>query len=154
MNRTSITLLTIILSSFQSGAYGQAQSRGAARPAWGQQQKNHGDEYKSEKLSTIIDLPGVPQYTGRATFLSGLRYPNDQSGARIGMTLGCREEQTEILEWYKNALKTYSWNVVSVDPKEKVVVATKDGNTFTVRIAPTNSPGYRTLLVLSYKYGR
>lgn len=145
----------VIAAGLMTGsAIAQSASQQGARPAaWGQSAKKS-DEFKTEKLSAAVDLPGVPQYTGRATFLSGLKYPNDTSGMRVGMTLGCREDESEILEWYKNALKLYSWRLINMDPKERVVTATKDGNTFTVRISPSRQPGYRTLVVLSFKYAK
>ncbi len=111
------------------------------------------DEFKPDKLTGIVELPNVPTYTGHAVFLSGLKYPRDRSGVRIGMTLGVREDENEVLEWYKSALKTYRWNVITANPTDKYVSAAKDKNTFTVRISPSKQPGFRTLVVLSYKFG-
>ncbi|MCC7528831.1 MAG: hypothetical protein IT342_09930 [Candidatus Melainabacteria bacterium] len=111
------------------------------------------DEFKPDKLTAIIELPNVPNYTGHAVFVSGLKYPRDRSGVRIGMTIGVREDENEVLEWYKSALKTYGWMVISANPNDKYVSAAKDKNTFTVRISPSKQPGFRTLVVLSYKFG-
>ncbi|HIA55589.1 MAG TPA: hypothetical protein EYN91_26490 [Candidatus Melainabacteria bacterium] len=111
------------------------------------------DEFKPDKLTGIVELPNVPNYTGHAVFLSGLKYPRDRSGMRIGMTIGVREDENEVLEWYKSALKTYRWNLISANPTDKYVSAAKDNNTFTVRISPSKQPGFRTLVVLSYKFG-
>jgi len=111
------------------------------------------DEFKPDKLTGIVELPNVPTYTGHAVFISGLKYPRDRSGIRIGMTIGVREDENEVLEWYKSALKTYRWNVISANPNDKYVSAAKDNNTFTVRISPSKQPGFRTLVVLSYKFG-
>jgi hypothetical protein len=111
------------------------------------------DEFKPDKLTGIIELPNVPNYTGHAVFVSGLKYPRDRSGMRIGMTVGVREDENEVLEWYKSALKTYGWTVISANPNDKYVSAAKDKNTFTVRISPSKQPGFRTLVVLSYKFG-
>jgi len=111
------------------------------------------DEFKPDKLTGIVELPNVPAYTGHAVFISGLKYPRDRSGMRIGMTIGVREDENEVLEWYKSALKTYRWNVISANPNDKYVSAAKDNNTFTVRISPSKQPGFRTLVVLSYKFG-
>ena len=111
------------------------------------------DEFKPEKLTGIVELPNVPNYTGHAVFVSGLKYPRDRSGMRIGMTVGVREDENEVLEWYKSALKTYRWTVLTANPTDKYVSAAKDKNTFTVRISPSKQPGFRTLVVLSYKFG-
>lgn len=111
------------------------------------------DEFKPDKLTGIVELPNVPNYTGHAVFISGLRYPRDRSGVRIGMTIGVREDENEVLEWYKSALKTYRWQLLTSNPTDKYVSAAKDNNTFTVRISPSKQPGFRTLVVLSYKFG-
>lgn len=112
------------------------------------------DEFKTERLTEQVDFPDVPRYTGKVTFLSGLRYPHDRNGQRVGMTLGVNEPADEVIQWYKDTLKSYRWNVLRDSPESRVVSATKDGNTFSVRIAPTYSPGYKTLIVLSFQYGR
>lgn len=112
------------------------------------------DEYKPERLTQIVDLPNVPRYTGRAVFLSGLRYPRDTSGERIGMSLAVMESEPEILDWYKQALKMYSWRIMENGPNERCVSAMQGNNTFTVRISPSRVPGYRTLIVLSFKFGK
>ncbi len=111
------------------------------------------DEFKPDKLTGIIELPNVPNYTGHAVFVSGLKYPRDRSGMRIGMTIGVREDENEVLEWYKSALKTYGWTVLTANQTDKYVSAGKDRNTFTVRISPSKQPGFRTLVVLSFKFG-
>lgn len=123
-----------------------------SRPATTQTQ-HLPDEFKPDKLTGIVELPNVPNYTGHAVFVSGLKYPRDRSGMRIGMTIGVREDENEVLEWYKSALKTYRWTVLNSNPTDKYVSAAKDKNTFTVRISPSKQPGFRTLVVLSYKFG-
>ncbi len=108
-------------------------------------------EYACEKLSQPQELPGVPMFTGRATFLSGLRYPNDRSGYRIGLTYAAVEDESQVLEWYKTGLTSYSWKLIDSAPDAKSITAVKEGNTFTVHISPNRMPGYRTIMVLSFK---
>ena len=136
----------------QKGKFGGYQLPNLTRPATPSIQ-HAPDEFKPDKLTSIVELPNVPTYTGHAVFISGLKYPRDRSGMRIGMTIGVREDENEVLEWYKSALKTYRWNVISANPNDKYVSAAKDNNTFTVRISPSKQPGFRTLVVLSYKFG-
>lgn len=135
-----------------AGSYQLPNLLKTARPSTNSYQ-HAPDEFKPDKLTGIVELPNVPTYTGHAVFISGLRYPRDRSGVRIGMTLGVREDENEVLEWYKSALKTYRWQVMNTNPTDKYVSAAKDNNTFTVRISPSKQPGFRTLIVLSYKFG-
>jgi len=111
------------------------------------------DEFKTEKLTGIVDLPEVPQYTGKAVFISGMRYPKDRSGARIVMTLGVQEFESDVLEWYKSALKSYRWILAPSTSTDKLISAAKNNNSFTIQISPSRTPGFRTMMVLSYKFG-
>lgn len=108
-------------------------------------------EYACENLTQPVEIPGVPMFTGKAKFLSGLRYPNDRSGYRIGLTYAATEDEGQVMDWYRSALGTYSWKLLPFAPDGKTLTAVKDGNTFTVRISPNKIPGYRTVMVLSFK---
>lgn len=108
-------------------------------------------EYCSMKLPGPVPLPNVPNYTGHAKFLTGLRYPNPRTGERIGMTLGVMEEPASVMDWYRDALKMYSWKVAGTsDPN--LISGTKDGNSVCVRVMPDSSRNFRSQIVISYQY--
>jgi len=150
-------LLCGILHADSAFAQGQTSTQQPnlfrTRPALGRSSTHLPDEFKTEKLSHAVELPEVPQYTGKTVFISGLRYPRDRSGARIVMTLGVQELDSDILEWYKSALKSYRWVLAPSGPNDKYVSAAKNNNTFTVQISPSKTPGFRTMMILSYKFG-
>ncbi len=108
-------------------------------------------EYACENLSQPVDIPNVPTFTGRTKFLTGLRYPNDRSGYRIGLTFAAVEDENQIIEWYRTALTGYGWKLLDMTPDGKTLTAVREGSTFTVRISPNKQPGYRTVVVLSFK---
>lgn len=108
-------------------------------------------EYACESLSQPVELPGIPMFTGKAKFLSGLRYPNDHTGYRIGLTYAATEDEGQVMDWYRTALSTYSWKLLDIAQDGKTLTAVKDGNTFTLRMSPNRYPGYRTTMVLSFK---
>lgn len=108
-------------------------------------------EYACETLTQPVDIPSVPTFTGKTKFITGLRYPNDRSGYRIGLTFAAVEEETQVMEWYRNALTSYGWKLLDITPDGKSLTAVKDGSTFTLRISPNKQPGYRTVVVLSFK---
>lgn len=116
-------------------------------------QTRDAEEYRSDRLTAPIELTDIPQYTGRAVFVTGLKYPRDRSGMRVGMTFGVQEGESEVLEWYKSALKTYKWSLLSESVVDKSISAAKGKNSFTLRISPSKQPGFRTLMVQSYKFG-
>ncbi|HEY9733204.1 MAG TPA: hypothetical protein V6C89_14900 [Drouetiella sp.] len=108
-------------------------------------------EYACETLTQPVDIPNVPTFTGRTKFITGLRYPNDRSGYRIGLTFAAVEEESQIVEWYRTALTGYGWKLLDIAPDGKTLTAVRDGATFTVRISPNKQPGFRTVVVLSFK---
>lgn len=108
-------------------------------------------EYACENLSQPVDIPNVPTFTGRTKFLTGLRYPNDRSGYRIGLTFAATEDEGQVMEWYRTALTSYGWKLLDMAPDGKTLTAVREGSTFTVRISPNKQPGYRTVVVLSFK---
>lgn len=163
-NLTNRAVLSVIASALcactsagsalaQGQTQGQPQNPFKNRPVLGRSSSHLPDEFKTEKLSGVVELPEVPQYTGKTVFISGLRYPRDRSGARIILTLGVQELESDILEWYKSALKSYRWVLAPSGPNDKYVSAAKNKNTFTVQISPSRTPGFRTMMVLSYKFG-
>lgn len=148
LDQTSLALLLVAFAS-TTASFADTNSKPAQprqfRPITADR------EYACENLTQPVDIPGVPMFTGRSKFLSGLRYPNDRSGYRIGMTYAATEDEMQVLEWYKTALTTYSWKLIDFTPDAKVITAVKEGNTFTVRMSPNRVPGYRTVMVLSFK---
>jgi hypothetical protein len=146
--QTSIALCFVATASITAASadtYSKAAQPRQFRPVTADR------EYASEILTQPVDIPGVPPFTGRSKFLSGLRYPNDRLGYRIGLTYAATEDENQVLEWYKTSLTAYSWKLLDISPDAKTITAVKDGNTFTVRISPNHVAGYRTVMVLSFK---
>jgi len=111
-------------------------------------------EFHSEKLTAPVALPGVPPYTGRATFISGLRYPHDSTGQRIGMTFGCTEDQEQVMDWYRGSLKMYNWVVLPSTSDANLIAAHLAGNSLSVRVSRSTSRSYRSEVVISYKFAK
>ena len=107
---------------------------------------------KAERLAQSVDLPNIPRYSGKAVFLEGFRV-YDRCGEQIGMTFEAKETSDQIIQWYRDSLKEYSWNVLK-DSEPNVLSALKDGNTFAMRVVETHVPGYRSRLLLSFQHGR
>jgi hypothetical protein len=157
----------ISLASHPLGAQAQSpqpsQSPQSAQPvrpqapsAWGKQARPAGanQEYRADKLTEPLAIPNLPVYPGKAKFLNGLRYPSPHSGARFGMTYGLVEEPSAVFDWYRDSLKSYKWHVVPSTTEQNVLVADMAGNSLSVRVSPSRSRGYRSELVVTYKFAR
>ena len=105
-------------------------------------------------LSSPIELPDVPQYTGRLTFVSGLRYPDDPHGSTVLLTYRMHEEMAEVLQWYAESLKSYAWKVQDLKPDTHQVLALKGRTACTILASACRAPGFRTEITITYKVGR
>jgi hypothetical protein len=117
-------------------------------------------DYKNERLTTFIDLPDLPKYSGAgAVFIDGFRYPNDTFGQGVMMTFGVMEQSTQVNDWYKAALQQYQWTLATVktDPKNAGsygIEAGKGKYNISLVIKPAIKAPYRTRVVLRYKFGK
>lgn len=113
-------------------------------------------EYKAEKLTAPVPLPNVPMYTGKSVFISGLRYPNDRSGQRYGMTYGVNEDPSAVKDWYRQSLKMYNWTVLdtSNSTDSDVIGAHLNNVSLSIRVKQSTNANYRTVVVISYKAGK
>jgi len=105
-------------------------------------------------LKTPVELPDVPAYTGKATFVGGTQYPDDPAAKRTGLIYLVHEEDSEVLQWYQNSLASYQWKVHKIQPGTHQVIATKGNITCTVEARPYKGPGFRTEVQLGYRVGR
>jgi hypothetical protein len=110
-------------------------------------------EYKFERLKAPVTLPNLPNYPGRATFITGLRYPYAKAGQRVGLTYGTLEQAPQILEWYRETLKNYQWKIGKAET-DNAVLASLNGNVVTVSVTPSTTPNYRSQLEISYTFVR
>lgn len=108
-------------------------------------------QFKADPLTEPVDFPNVPRYPGKAVFLRGFRCPDEQY---VGMTLGVNEAPDQVKQWYEDALKTYSWKVLKNSSGPNQVIAIKEDNTFSMMILPRQVEGVRTVVDLSFYYGR
>lgn len=151
MISTARILCLAALASSASAAIADTNSNAKISPPRVFRPVTADKEYACENLTQPVDIPGVPTFTGRTKFLSGLRYPNDRSGYRIGLTFAATEEEAQVMDWYRTALTTYGWKLLDYSKDGKTLTAVKEGSTFTARVSPNKQPGFRTVMVLSFK---
>jgi hypothetical protein len=117
-------------------------------------------DYKNEKLTTFVDLPDVPRYSGAgAIFLDGLKYPNDNFGQDVTMTFGVMEQAAQVNDWYKAALQQYQWTIYPVKPDPSArdsysIDAGKGKYNINLIIKGMPKQPYRTRVVIRYKFGK
>jgi len=116
--------------------------------------KSYEDIGRCVVLSSPMELPEVPKYTGRATFVSGLQYPDNPHGPVVLLTYRVHEEAAEVLQWYSDSLKAYSWRVQDPKPETHQVLASKGRTECTILASSCRAPGFRTEVQITYKVGR
>jgi hypothetical protein len=117
-------------------------------------------DYAHEKLTTFVDLPDMPKYSGAdAIFIDGLKYPNDKFGQDVTMTFGVMEPALQVNDWYKAALQQYQWTLYPVKPDPSArdsysVDAGKGKYNINLIIKGVAQQPYRTRVVIRYKFGK
>lgn len=153
MARIAVALLVVLIPVTITPGCAQQQNPALSRlPKYPHRDRPPAadSEFKADRLTQDIDLPSVPPYSGKKIFLSGFRYPNDKTGERVGITYGVMEPESQVVDWYKDALKKYGWDIRNAS-ESNLVAAAKGPKTFSVRITPSNSRDYRSMITLSLK---
>jgi hypothetical protein len=67
-----------------------------------------------DQLKTKVDLPNLPEFTGRAKFLGGIVHPSDRGESYV-MRFSAKEDAKLVIDWYKNTLNMYKWKIDYTD---------------------------------------
>lgn len=95
--------------------------------------KEQETEFQANKLDRPIELPGVPSYTGKQYFVTGLAYPNAKSGPGYFLNFNTEHDKQQIKDWWTAALQSGSWRITFQD-KNCVRGKMRDGTTCTVNV--------------------
>lgn len=137
----NICLVLACLVIFSQAAFAQrAEKGGTGTAAW-------------QLIKQPMTLPDLPSYSGQATFLHGLMYPNKPGGPAINMMFKTKEAPGTVLGWYKDTLKGYNWTI-KPDKNDNAVRATKGKNGVIINVGASKTPGFLGELKISYKLSR
>jgi hypothetical protein len=104
-----------------------------------------GGDYRRQPITQMMDFPGVPRYTGPASFFTGVAYPNAPGGASYTVILNASHDPSIITQWYQTALPRAQWTLLSSSCLN-MVRAERDGSFFEVRATPGNGCGSRVTM--------
>lgn len=115
--------------------------------------KAHGDdEFKSEHLGKEMSLPYIPQYGPAAQFLRGTNFPGAKGGASITMHYTCKDDKSNVLSFYRNALQSNKWAIDRSMSNQASVSAKKDKYMCQVMVMQPSRKGSQCDYVLRYKF--
>lgn len=130
----------------QPSQYAQLSQRGPQRS----EQSNY--ELQSDRLAQMVELPGVPQYTGRMTFITGTRFPNAKGGASLTLELKALETADQVKDWYAAALQQSGWKLDNAMSNAHTVAAWQNKKLIQVITRPVGKMRYSCDVVIRYKY--
>ena len=67
-----------------------------------------------DALKQKVQLPNLPEYTGKSRFLNGLVYnniANNKQGPAYVMCFNAKETGDQVRDWWLNSLRAYRWNI-------------------------------------------
>jgi hypothetical protein len=109
-------------------------------------------ELQSDRLAQMVELPGVPQYTGRMTFITGTRFPNAKGGASLTLELKALETADQVKDWYSAALHQSGWKLDNAMSNANTVAAWQNRKMIQVITRPVGKMRYSCDVIIRYKY--
>ncbi len=116
------------MSSAQNRQVQPQTNRGQQPAAPANRRTQQPAEYQASDLDREIQLPNVPSYTGKQKYVSGLIYPNAKQGPGYYMIYNTEHTESQVKEWWQNALSMDPWKVNFTDATT-VKARAKDGST-------------------------
>lgn len=110
-------------------------------------------EFQSQKLTQMVELPEVPQYTGQMTFVAGTYFPNARSGASYTMKVRTLEYPSAVKDWYSAALQQSGWKVEQAMCNERTVAAWKGKQLVQVIVNEPSHDRFRADVLIRYRCG-
>lgn len=106
-------------------------------------------------LKTPVELPDLPRYSARSYFLGGFDYPADSTlpVRRIELKYAVHEPAEQVLDWYRDALASYSWKILPDNQTQNAIVAVKGKNYCAITAAKSRNPWFASTIGISYKLG-
>ncbi len=113
------------------------------------------DEYDTKALTGPIALPGLPLYTGKATFVSGGYLPNVMGGSTCYQRFRAFEDRDTVLTWYRDVLTMNKWCLDSTATRGDAIAAILPGKgTCHIQSVPVMVEGrYKCEFLVQYKQG-
>jgi hypothetical protein len=84
-------------------------------------------------LKNMVLLPDLPEYTGRAKLLSGTQSGGTQDVDQcITLVYQAKEDSATIINWYRNVLGMYKWDVGSSTARAVMATYPNTGNSCSI----------------------
>lgn len=140
---TKATVAVIV--SFQCAAFAQWGNTTPSKTSQGfpsKDKQNAPQQHTIERLKSKVELPDLPDYTGKSKFLDGSVEPAAKGGPRYQMSFDAQEPRSQVLDWYGNVFRMYNWKMTQ-RTDSSIMARHKDGHKCTVTAQRFRYPGGR-----------
>ena len=144
----SVLGLVLIALSAQPTASGQNKT-----PVKLSVQTGSGGELASEKLAKPVNLPYF-SLSGTEEFATGTLFRNATGGPSVTMQFRSKYGQTEILDYYKQTLKSNRWQFDSAGQNSACACAQRSGNYLQITVQPATKRGFKCDILVHYRFSR
>ncbi len=104
-------------------------------------------------LTSKVDLPDLPDFTGQVKLERGLLYPaNEQVEQTYAFIYQAKEDPTRIIDWYRTALNMYKWDLDGSTSKAILGTNSRTGNSCSIYCDNEGTAGCK--LHISYTFMR
>lgn len=144
LQKINVLSLLLLVALCSSNAKAQNSQQNTVRPGKPRQQNVN----QTEKLSQKVSINGLPDYSGKQTFVWG-RSHDTPIGPQYQEQFIAMEPPTQILDWYKGALSSYKWQILDSDPSH-VHAKKQDGTSIVITVGDIRSPKGRSVVKITY----
>jgi hypothetical protein len=104
-------------------------------------------------LTSKVDLPDLPDFTGQVKLERGLSYPaNDQVEQTYAFIYQAKDDPARIIDWYRTALNMYKWDLDGSTSKAILGTNPRTGNSCSIYCDNEGAAGCK--LHVSYTFMR
>ncbi len=103
---------------------------------------------EAEDLSTKVDLPNLPEFTGKAKFIGGVS--RKEHGQNYIQHFLAKEDAKLVIDWYLNTLNMYKWKI-DYNDLQSITAKTPDSTcSIFVNDISARKTGYKSEIEINY----
>ena len=110
-------------------------------------------EFKALRLSKPVQTTDIPPYRGKKVdFVVGTLFPSVKGGPSVTMEFATQDNPKQVLDWYKQAFRQYSWTALDNMTGANGVAAMRDHNICQIMTSSPARPGAKCDFLVRYKF--
>jgi hypothetical protein len=104
---------------------------------------------EADALTGKVDLPNLPEFTGKAVFIGGLVHQANK-GQHYVEHFKAKEDAKLVLDWYLNTLNMYKWQIMYNDSQSITAKSPTAQCSIFINDTSTHKTAYKSEIEINY----